>query len=207
MQREAFVTARGQFGRPRGVLGWIAGRLMAHGNEAMNRAAFELLDVQPTDYVLEVGFGPGRLITRVARRATEGLVAGVDLSEVMVRQAARRNRAFIRDGRVELEPGGVSGLRFPDGQFTKVCAVNSLQFWPAPVDDLREVRRVMRYGGRLVLGLRMRGPGGWGMATAGFTADEVDEVRQLVRQAGFRDVRTEVRRLPRETATYIGAQC
>jgi len=45
------------------------------------------------------------------------------------------------------------------------------------------------------------------MATAGFTADEVDEVRQLVRQAGFRDVRTEVRRLPRETATYIGAQC
>ena len=44
MQREAFVTARGQFGRPRGVLGWIAGRLMAHGNEAMNRAAFELLN-------------------------------------------------------------------------------------------------------------------------------------------------------------------
>lgn len=207
MRQEAFVPAGGQFGRPHGLLGWIAGRLMAFTNEAMNRVALELLDVQPTDYVLEIGFGPGRLVKRIARRAPEGLVVGVDLSDLMVRLATIRNEAPIRAGRVVLEQGTASALRFPDGQFTRVCAVNCFQFWSAPVDDLREVRRVMRYNGLLVLGLRMKRPTHGFMANVGFTKDEVEEVERLVREAGFRDVKVERRRLPRETATYIGARC
>ncbi|MER7789614.1 methyltransferase domain-containing protein [Streptomyces sp. NPDC097640] len=61
-----------------------------------------LLDVQPTDRVLEVGFGPGLTIAELARRASRGHVYGIDHSDAMVRQTRKRNAAAIRTQRVTL---------------------------------------------------------------------------------------------------------
>lgn len=60
------------------------------------------MDVQPSDRVLEIGFGPGIAVREIARRATRGQVVGIDRSAVMCAQAARRNAAAIRAGRVSL---------------------------------------------------------------------------------------------------------
>lgn len=210
MSRGAFIPAKEPFGRPAGILGSVAGHLMAWTGEPMNRRAVELLKVRPDDRVLEIGFGPGKLIELLARRAAAGLVAGVDPSEVMVEQATRRNRAFVRQGRVELRRGTVSDLPFRDRQFTKVCAVNSLLFWPSPEDDLREVGRVMEDGGLLLVGLRVNDPERRLASIPGLEEDEADEVEHLMRRAGFSDVRaeqrTERRRLPHEIARYILAR-
>lgn len=142
---------REQFARPTGFWGQIAGYLMALTNQPVNRLVCQFLDVQPHDRVLEIGFGPGRLIELLAPLVPQGLVAGVDPSEVMVRQATRRNAAWIRAGRVALLHGTVSALPWRDREFSKACAVNSFYFWPRPLEDLREVRRVLQDGGRLVL--------------------------------------------------------
>src|SRR5919109_227605 len=90
-----------QFGDPRGAVGHLAGWVMAHrpSNRQRNRWVVSLLDVQPTDKVLEIGFGPGIAIAELAARATRGKVYGIDHSEVMVRQAGRRNAAAVRAGR------------------------------------------------------------------------------------------------------------
>lgn len=210
MSRGAFIPAKGPFGRPAGILGAVAGHLMAWTGEPMSRRAVELLEVQPDDRVLEIGFGPGKLIQLLARRATSGLVAGIDPSEVMVGQATRRNRTFVRRGRVELRRGTVSHLPFRDRQFTKVCTVNSLLFWPSPEDDLREVRRVMENGGLLLVGIRVNDPERRFASIPGLDEDEADEVENLVHRCAFSDVRveqrTERRRLPREIARYILAR-
>jgi ubiquinone/menaquinone biosynthesis C-methylase UbiE len=179
---------------------------MALGNEPLNRLAAELLDVQPADRVLEIGFGPGKLIQRLARRATQGLVAGIDLSAVMVRQATRRNRPFIRQGHVALYQGAVSHLPFPDQQFTKACAVNSFQFWPRPEDDLREVRRVLRDGGLLLLCLRQHDPTARIQLVPGFTVQEIAAIQELVRRAGFRDVQVQERRAGRQRVAVVTAR-
>jgi len=193
----------GQFRRPTGALGWAIGHLMAVKNEGMNRLAVELLEVQPEDQVLEIGFGPGRAIRMLAARATGGFVAGVDLSEVMVKQAAKRNRKLIEAGRVELKQGGVSTLPYEYGRFTKVCAVNNYQLWPSQEHDLDEVRRVMKAGGLLVLCLRMKHPSRNFLVAPGFTEEEVEEVQGLVRWVGFHNVRTERRRLGREVTCVL----
>jgi len=65
-----------------------------------NDAVIAVLALQPTDRVLEVGFGHGRTLDRVARQLTAGFAAGVDLSETMVRMTARHCRDLITDGRV-----------------------------------------------------------------------------------------------------------
>ncbi len=53
---------RDQFRQPHGRLGRLAGQVMAAANAGMNRFTVELLDVQPDDRILEIGFGPGDLI-------------------------------------------------------------------------------------------------------------------------------------------------
>jgi SAM-dependent methyltransferase len=63
------------------VEGWIFGRRPS--NVRRNRWAVELLEVQPTDRVIELGCGPGVAVAALANRATRGLVVGVDHSEVM----------------------------------------------------------------------------------------------------------------------------
>ena len=196
-----------QFGRPQGLLGRLAGHLMARF-DADDRWIVELLDVQPDDRVLDLGCGPGIAVALIAARACSGLVAGVDPSEVMVRQASRRNRAAVRQGRVELRLGAAADLPYPDAHFTKACALHSLQFWPSVEAGLREVRRVLARRGLLILGLRMRRPeaGRFGPSRYGFTGEQLAEVTTMLAAVGFADVTMRTRELGRETITAVLAR-
>jgi ubiquinone/menaquinone biosynthesis C-methylase UbiE len=141
-----------QFGHPRGALGWAVGHLMAAKNGERSRWALSLLDAQPGEHVLEIGFGPGvdirRLLATVGER---GRVDGVDVSTEMVRQARARNRTAVADNRSRLEPASATALPFPDATFDAVYATNSAQFWPDLDAGMREVRRVLRRGGRALI--------------------------------------------------------
>jgi ubiquinone/menaquinone biosynthesis C-methylase UbiE len=139
------------FGRPRGILGRLGGIIMARTNQQCAGWVIDLLDIQPNDRVLEVGFGPGVGIQLLARSASAGYVAGVDYSEEMVDQATARNVKVIESGRVDLRLGSVESLPFEDNTFDKTLAINSMQVWPDTVAGLREMRRVIRSGGRIAL--------------------------------------------------------
>ena len=191
-----------QFGRPMGLAGWWVGRLMAVKNAAMNRAAVELLDVQPDDAVLEIGFGPGSALALIAPRLRGGYVAGVDHSVVMLRQAARRNHKMMARGRVELRQASVAALPYEADCYTKVFEVNTFHHWPAPEENLQEVRRVMAPGGVLLLSLRMRHPTPRRFAAPGYGESEIDAIEGLLRRAGFHDLQRERRRAGRDV-TYL----
>src|SRR5271168_4473975 len=113
-----------QFTHPRGWVGWLVGQLLAVKNKERSLWVLTLLDLRPTDRVLEIGFGPGADIQRVAARVPQGSVAGVDHSEAMVRQASSRNAEFVRDHRVELSQGVASELPYASDSFDLVFAIN-----------------------------------------------------------------------------------
>ncbi len=188
---------QGQFACPTGRLGRFAGHLMAIKNSKMNDFAIDVLEVRSEDQILEIGFGHGKTIRKIAENAHRGFVAGVDISEVMVQQATRRNREFIENGRVELCHGSVTNIPYEYARFNKVLAVNSFQFWPNAELNLDEIRRVMCEGGMLVLCLRMHSTSSFAVAP-GFTEEEVDEVAGLVRWVGFRDIQTQRKKIGRE---------
>jgi ubiquinone/menaquinone biosynthesis C-methylase UbiE len=178
-----------QFGRPHGVTGRLTGWVMAHrgSNRRRNLWVVSLLDVQPTDRVLEIGFGPGLAIAELARRATGGHVYGIDHSDVMARQASKRNATAIRGQRVELLHTSVEELPRFDKPLDAIVAVNSIGFWPDPVRHLRELRGLLRPGGRIALASQPRSAG----ATADTTARAGRELHDLLIQAGFTQARTE----------------
>src|SRR5262245_31617235 len=121
-------AAMRQFGHPRGVLGHGVGWLLAtrSSNRERNAWVVSQLDIQPTDRVLEIGFGPGLAIREASLKAVDGVVCGVDHSELMVRQASKRNAAAISAGRVDLRVGSAEELPDFGAQFDKIYAVNSM---------------------------------------------------------------------------------
>jgi ubiquinone/menaquinone biosynthesis C-methylase UbiE len=139
-----------QFCQPAGWLGRLVGFLFRMNREGIDWTIHQL-DIQPTDHVLEIGFGPGLGIEGAASLATQGRVAGVDFSQTMLEQATRRNAAAIDEGLVELCLGDATALLYPENTFHKACATNVIYFWQDPLANLRELHRVMKPGGRLAL--------------------------------------------------------
>jgi SAM-dependent methyltransferase len=156
-------------------------------NRQRNHWAVSLLNVEPTDRFLEVGFGPGIAIREAARRATRGKVTGVDHSDEMVRQATRRNRDAVQKGRVELHQMDADALRALESTFEKVLVVNSLGFWPQPVDRLADLHSIMSDWGVIAIVSQPRCPG----ATNEHTERAEQEIRQQLQQAGFSHLRSE----------------
>jgi SAM-dependent methyltransferase len=191
-----------QFHHPRGMAGRLAGWIMAHrgSNVRRNRWVVSLLDARPTDRVLEVGFGPGVAIAALAQRVTRGVVFGIDHSAVMVRVAGRRNAAAVRAHRVVLRQAAVDRLPSFDDPLDAVFAVNSAGSWPEPVDRLRELRGLLRPGGRIALASQPRSPG----ATRETTARAARELEDLLARAGFADLRVETLDLDPPVACVIG---
>lgn len=140
-----------QFGHPRGLLGQIVGWAMALKNRERTEWAVAQLHPQPLDIVLDIGCGPGVAVQQLATLTPRGLVAGLDISEVMVQQAQARNAAAVRAGRVVLKQGSVAQIPFANAEFDKVLAINSYRFWPMPVENLQEVWRVLKPGGWLAV--------------------------------------------------------
>ena len=154
-------------------------------NRRRNAWAVSLLDVQRDDRVLEIGFGPGIAIRELASLAADGYVCRLDHSEVMVRQAARRNADGVRRGRIELRLAPSSACRRSSCRSTRSWLVNPLQFWDQPAEPLPELRRVLRSGGRIAIAFQPRGPG----ATDQAARTKGQKIATALRDAGFSQVR------------------
>lgn len=140
------------FGRPAGLLGRIGGFLLAFEKGEFIPWVVEQLAIAPGAHLLEVGFGPGVAIHYVAHQTPAAHIAGVDYSAVMVQQATKRNAAAIAQGKVELQYGPAAALPFGAERFDGAFAINSMQLWPDAVAGLNEIQRVLKPGGRMVLG-------------------------------------------------------
>lgn len=178
----AFLSRQAR--RPSGPFGRLLGRLWVGESAALNDRVIDALSVGPGDRVLEVGFGPGETVRKLAERA-EG-VAGVDVSERMLAQARARNRRALAAGRVRLELGDGRSLPFADASFDKALSVHCLYFWPEPEAYARELARTLAPGATLALAFRTRGSA----PPARFRRDvyrfwEPTEVEALLAEAGF----------------------
>lgn len=166
-----------QFGHPKGLMGRFVGAVMAIENRERNTWAVSRLDLQSTDTVLEIGFGPGLAIHEAAQLAR--LVAGIDQSEVMLGQAARRNRHLIQAGRVELRQGTSEQIPYPDQFFDKVFAINSFHHWSNPMAGLVEVLRVLKPGGMITI---------FEQPHRGDPQESKRETLRLLTEAGFKQI-------------------
>jgi SAM-dependent methyltransferase len=188
------------------LLASVIAQAVTYDPEQVADTAIARLAAGPEDHVLELGCGSGRLLFRLAARARRGRAVGIDPSELMVRHARHRNRRWIAAGRAAVEPGSSRDLsRFAEASIDRVLGVHVVCFWGDPARDLAEVRRVLRPGGRLLLGFR---PVAAGESAAGEQPARVpsERVEGWLREAGLGIEDTAVCGDPRRPLAWVRAR-
>jgi SAM-dependent methyltransferase len=135
---------------PTGPIGRLIGERMRHQHTPETRWSVDLLHIQPTDRILEIGFGVGAGLALTLQQAIQGHVTGIDLSATMLRAASWRNRTALARRQLGLLRGDIAQLPFRNQQFDKILSIHTFYFWPEPGIVCRQLLNLLAQGGRLV---------------------------------------------------------
>jgi ubiquinone/menaquinone biosynthesis C-methylase UbiE len=180
-----------QLSKPTGIIGkFVLGPLWNKRNAKLNEVTFVHLELKEEDRVLDIGFGGGYLLERIIPKVKLGLVAGMDVSPVMVGNFRARYQADIKAGRVDIQCGRVETSPYPDEHFTKVSSVNSIFYWSDAQQGLAEIYRILQEEGKIVLTYTCkRDLAKKKFVQYGVKTYEEEEVQQMLVRAGFKDIK------------------
>jgi ubiquinone/menaquinone biosynthesis C-methylase UbiE len=185
-----------QCSKPSGLLGRFVLNRMNWSHSRVTDWGLSHITVSPTDRILDVGCGGGRTIAKLAALVPQGHVTGVDHSDAAVATSRKLNAKAIAAGRVEIVPGSVSALPFPDTSFTLATAVETHFHWPNLPGDMREVFRILAPGATFCLIAEIY-RGGAGLpgrvaelyaAKSGVPLLTLEEHRELLEATGYSNV-------------------
>lgn len=137
--------------KPIGFWGSIRARLMAIGHRTIYKNVTAALNLQPEDDYVEIGCGSGIFIKSYTSFVHS--VAGLDHSEDMVKLATKINHKRVKEDTAEFRQGDASQLPWEDEKFSAAAAIATFMLWPEPLESLKEINRILRPGGRLVISL------------------------------------------------------
>jgi len=188
-----------QFGKPTGTIGRFVGWLLSFKNNDRVNWTFEKLRLRPNDTLLEIGYGPGVTLNKVADNLTLGFVAGIDHSEIMLGQASRRNKIHIEKGKAKLQCGTVWDLEYPENYFDTIYGSNVHFFWKNPAKEFKHLVPFLKPGGRLVMVFQPR-----------LVKTEIKEVANETKiqyeQAGLTNIEIDFKKMSPVTCIYISGQ-
>ena len=178
-----------QAANPTGFFGKLLARGMALGHRGFYKNAAKVLDLQPDDKYLEIGFGSGLFIKKYASHVSR--IAGLDYSEDMVKLASDINKDLVKSGKAEFKQGNVSAIPWNEDTFSAVAAIETFFFWPDPKTSLKEIFRVLEPEGRLVLEMAYNKDDGKDhtkhIKKYNFTLYSGEEMKTLLNETGFTD--------------------
>jgi len=166
------------------------------------KALVEIAALHPGERVLDVACGTG-VVARLASEAVgiDGTVAGLDINPGMLAVARATTPAGTE---IEWHEASAEAMPLPDASFDAVLCQMGLQFVPDKQAALRQMRRVLAPGGRLIL--NVPGPVPQLFSVMGealarhidaeavafvdqvFSLHDTAEIRNLIDGAGFRDI-------------------
>jgi len=190
-------TRKNQCQKPTGWLGRFVLRNMNSRHSKVTDWGLSHISIEKHDTILDLGCGGGRTVSKLAAIVTQGKIYGVDYSKESVAVASRTNRQWIDMARVEIREGSVSQLPFPEGVFDVVTAIETHFWWPDLPADMRQIFRVMKPGGTLIIIAEVyKGANTMTAKLAekylplsGMTLLSVDDHRELFANAGYTDVK------------------
>jgi arsenite methyltransferase len=142
-----------QLRRPDGILGRVVVGRLNKGNQAIIDAAIEALGLTAPSVAADLGFGGGIGLRLLLDRPEVSEAVGIDFSPAMLTAARKRFGAELADGRLRLEPGSLTELPLPDSSLDGAITINTVYFLDDLAPALREFARVLRPGGRVVIGV------------------------------------------------------
>jgi cyclopropane fatty-acyl-phospholipid synthase-like methyltransferase len=135
-----------QFRKPTGFLGKIVSWIMIRGNSPVYDKIIPQLDIAANDKILEIGYGHGIGIDKIAS-GCDCALTGIDFSELMFREASERNKKHIDQKIVELYLGDFLTFDMGSNKFDKIFCINVIYFWDKLDEPFKKVRQALKDGG------------------------------------------------------------
>ena len=177
----------GQLGRPHGILSPFVARTLNRGNERAIAAAVEAATIPRGAVAADIGFGGGvGLQLLLDRVGDDGAVYGIEIADDMLRRARSRFGRDVTSGRLRLSSGSLTALPLDDNSVDALITLNTVYFITELDAACAELARVLRPGGRAVIGIgdpdvMARLP----FTSHGFTIRPVDEIGAALQNSGL----------------------
>jgi len=175
---------------PRGFRGRVVFTFMNRFHRTVYENVAKALELQPQDDLLEVACGNGYFLKKYASHVHS--ICGLDLSELSVKLATKKNKDRVDAGTAKFVHGDASQLPWEDNKFSAATTMASVIFLPKPLEALKELFRVLRRGGRVVVSIEYNAEDGKDhskdVKKFGFRMWKEDDVRAMIEQAGFSEI-------------------
>jgi ubiquinone/menaquinone biosynthesis C-methylase UbiE len=183
-----------QYRCPTGSQGKAVAASMNQRHSALSAWGLKHVKINPDYVILDVGCGGGKTVSRLAQRAVQGKVFGVDYSADMVEYSKEVNRKFIAQNRVEIIEASIEKTGFLDDFFDLVTAIETYYFWPSLPQAFQEIKRVLKPEGKLLIVNEMVKDGVYEVEYAEIIEKghvrlfALQKIQNMLESAGFEDV-------------------
>ena len=163
---------------------------MNKGHAPLCLWAFEVCPLLDGESVLDVGCGGGGNLVRILERFPQSRADGIDYSEESVACSRKVTRKFA--DRCSILYGDAMHLPYREDTFDRAVSFESIYFWPDPVRGLKEICRVLKQGGKVMIASEMTDPEKgkfWAKRCEGMTIYTAEQLAALMGKAGFSDIK------------------
>ncbi len=183
-----------QLRKPEGEVGKKVGEQMNNGNKHICMNSYKMLDPKDGDSILEIGMGNGLFVKDLLHMANGVDYIGIDYSKTMVEEAIALNEALpVRGKSISFLEGSVEKLPFEDNRFDAITTTNTVYFWPDPFSNIKELYRVLKPGGRVLIAYRSKEfLDNLELARFGFSKYGEKGVEDILGHGGLEQIGTEV---------------
>ena len=186
---------RDQYRCPTGRGGRVIAKLMNREHEPLTLWGLSKVNIGSDFLILDVGCGGGKTLSLLALMAPNGKVYGIDYSVEMVKYSKKVNKKLVAQNRVEIIEGSVEKISFRDIFFDLVTAFETYYFWNSLPDTLKEIWRVLKPAGKLLLVNEMVQDGVYEVTNAKLIEEThvrlipLEKIKKIMQSVGFLDVK------------------
>jgi ubiquinone/menaquinone biosynthesis C-methylase UbiE len=175
---------------PRQFARWLDFQSMNRAHRSIYENVAKVLELKPEDYLLEVACGNGYFLERYASHVHS--VSGLDLSELAVKLATKKNKNRAKEGTAQFVCGEAPKLPWEDNKFSAATCMGTFPWLSKPLDTLKEIYRVLHPAGRAVISVEWHTQDGVDRSKEikrfGHQTWSEAEVRNMFKTAGFSDI-------------------
>ena len=164
---------------------------MNENHKDISKFAFECVNVNNTDKILDIGCGGGVNIEKFLK-LTENNVDGLDYSDISVQESIKRNKNAVDENRCHIIQADVSNMPIEDETYDLVSAFETIYFWPDIENTFKEVSRIIKQNGQFMIA---QGTDGnhpddekWLNTIEGMSVYTAPQLEQYLINAGFKNV-------------------
>ena len=171
-----------------------------HHSDITNQT-LDVMHIEPTDRILDLGCGTGWASRRMARQATNGEIVGLDVADEMLRRAEQTSKEFKN---IRYVWGSAEKIPAADGAFSKVLSVESFYYYADQGKALDELLRVMAPKAKLFILINLYKDNHYSLRWVSELKVQVQalseaEYKALLEKHGFKNVQAQ--RIPDRSPT------